>query len=487
VLAHAREQLARPREQRVSLGVAAFSAVQARAIRDRLETLRRDEPAVEPFFALEGAEPFFVKNLENVQGDERDVIFISLGYGRTAKGDVPLNFGPLNLDGGERRLNVLITRARLRCEVFSNIRAEDLDPGRTSSRGLHALRTFLAYAEHGRFEGEEATLASAEPGSAFEGAVRDALARSGHRIRARVGSSEARVDLAVEDPDRPGRYLLAIEADGSDALAAASSRERERLRPRMLEGLGWRLHRAWSPDWYRDPAQALGRALSAIAEARQSAPPIPVEPAEVVPPTEDPAEEAEPTAEPAFRVPAYRLAELVVDLAGRELADTTLKSRVKWVADVVDVEGPVHVSEVMRRVVDAAGVKRLGSRIQSALEQAIATAVEQARCRRAGDFLWPVDRAEPVVRDRSELPAASRALELIAPEEVALAIETVVQGAFGMEPDAIPAAAARLMGFSRATDEMKLVLEARRDELITQGRLARRGEHLVIPELRVAG
>ena len=120
---------------------------QRQAIQDELERLRRDDPASEPFFAPGGPEPFFVKNLETVQGDERDVIFISVGYGRTADATLAMNFGPLNGDGGERRLNVLITRARLRCEVFSSLTADDIDLDRTRARGVRALKSFLAYAQ----------------------------------------------------------------------------------------------------------------------------------------------------------------------------------------------------------------------------------------------------------------------------------------------------------------------------------------------------
>ena len=171
VLAHARAQLARPHEARLTLGVAAFSMAQRQAIQDELERLRRDDPASEPFFAPGGPEPFFVKNLETVQGDERDVIFISVGYGRTADATLAMNFGPLNGDGGERRLNVLITRARLRCEVFSSLTADDIDLDRTRARGVRALKSFLAYAQERPLDGD-ARLQASQPFRARELRVR---------------------------------------------------------------------------------------------------------------------------------------------------------------------------------------------------------------------------------------------------------------------------------------------------------------------------
>ena len=246
----AREQLARPAGDRQTLGVATISNAQMQAINDRLEPLRRDS-SFEAFFAEGAVEPFFVKNLENVQGDERDVIFISVGYGRPAEGYLAMSFGTVNNDGGERRLNVLITRARCRCEVFTNMTADDIDLNRTKARGVRALKTFLAYAQTGRLDvpvvpGEEAD-------APFEEAVLAALTTAGYQLRQQVGSGGFRIDLAVMDPDRPGRYVLAIECDGASYHGARSARDRDRLRQLVLERLGWRFHRIWSTDWFSNP------------------------------------------------------------------------------------------------------------------------------------------------------------------------------------------------------------------------------------------
>ncbi len=266
VMEHARAQLGRSINTRRTLGVVALSTAQSQAVQDQLEALRREDPACEAYFSQEGPEPFCVKNLENVQGDERDVIFVSVGYGRTADGVLTLNFGPLNAEGGERRLNVLFTRARSRCAVFTNLSAEDLDVARTRSRGVRALRTFLAYAAAGQVEtSPEEETASASP---FVAAVRSALSAAGFQVRAHVGPEGSALDLAVVDPDHPGRYLLGVECDAPNDLTAASARDRDRLRPEVLEGLGWRLHQVRAPDWYRDPEGELARLLSALALAR---------------------------------------------------------------------------------------------------------------------------------------------------------------------------------------------------------------------------
>ncbi len=221
VMEHARVQLGRPPGACLTLGVAAFSMAQVRAIQEPLERLRAEDPSCEPFFAPDRPEPFFLKNLENVQGDERDVIFISVGYGRTVEGSLTMNFGPLNGEGGERRLNVLITRARFRCEVFTNLTADDIDTGRSRAWGVRALKTFLAFAQTGRLDSLGET--DSAPNSAVAEAVCAALTASGYQVQPRVGSAGFALDLAVVDPDRPGRYVLGIACDGPSYHGARSA------------------------------------------------------------------------------------------------------------------------------------------------------------------------------------------------------------------------------------------------------------------------
>lgn len=246
VMGHAREQLKMPGDQCHTLGVAAFSVAQMDAILEQVELLRRQDPSCEEFFGYPPHEPFFVKNLENVQGDERDVIFISIGYGRTLEGFLAMNFGPLNRPGGERRLNVLISRARRRCEVFTSLTADDIDTTRTPSAGVAALKTFLHYAQTGLIETSAPTGRPAD--SDFEEQVRRELSAHGYTVHAQVGCAGFFIDLAVVDPDQPGRYLLGIECDGASYHSARSARDRDRLRQNVLDGLGWCIYRIWPTD-----------------------------------------------------------------------------------------------------------------------------------------------------------------------------------------------------------------------------------------------
>ncbi len=256
----------------LTLGVATLSMAQMQAVQDKLEILRlQDTSCEDTFFNAQPEEPFFVKNLENVQGDERDVIFISIGYGREGNGGVPqMNFGPLNQEGGERRLNVLITRARQRCEVFTNLTADDIDLNRTNARGLVALKRYLKYAAAGEFDIPIST--GDLPESPFEESVAVALRERGYEVYHQIGSAGYFVDLAIKDSEYPGRYLLGIECDGATYHSAQSARDRDRLRQQVLEGLGWRIHRIWSTDWFRNADRELRRVVEAIKAAEACRP-----------------------------------------------------------------------------------------------------------------------------------------------------------------------------------------------------------------------
>jgi very-short-patch-repair endonuclease len=266
VMEFARAQLRLPADKRQSLLVAAFSMAQKRAISERLEMLRRQDSSCEEFFASGHNEPFDVKNLENVQGDERDVIFISIGYGRDQTGQASMNFGPLNRDGGERRLNVLITRARRRCDVFTNLTDQDIDLNRTNARGVRALKSFLAYARTGKMDITAPTGRGTD--SPFEDEVKAALESSGYEVVTQVGTAGFFIDLAIVNPEKRGSYLIGIECDGASYHSSRSARDRDRLRQQVLEGLGWRIHRIWSTDWFRDPDRELKRVTAAINEAQ---------------------------------------------------------------------------------------------------------------------------------------------------------------------------------------------------------------------------
>ena len=267
VLEHAR---IRPRE---SLGVIAMGIKHATRIEEALRSALIGAQGLGEFFDEDAAERFFVKNLERVQGDERDAIILSIGYGKTPHGRVLHRFGPLNLEGGERRLNVAITRARRRMTVVSSFTAADLDPTRLKARGAVMLRDFLSYAADGgnRFPSRDAARVEA----LVDPLVADLASRlraGGLVVHAGYGTSAQRLDLAVEDPRRRGRVLVAVETDGPRYAAMSSTRDRDRLRIEQLRRLGWEHVRIWSTDLFRDPARDVARVAAAVRRASDEHP-----------------------------------------------------------------------------------------------------------------------------------------------------------------------------------------------------------------------
>lgn len=247
-------------ESKLTIGIVTFNSEQQRLIEDLFDEARRRHPDIEPYFSEDTLEPVFVKNLESVQGDERDHMYFSIGYGPDLTGKVSMNFGPMNKNGGERRLNVAITRARHALRVFSSLRPEQIDLSRTQAVGVRDLKHFLEFAERGsRALAEAVTGSIGDYDSPFEEAVAEALRRKGWQVRPQVGVSAFRIDLGVVDPDAPGRYLAGVECDGATYHSSATARDRDKIREQVLRGLGWEIARIWSTDWWHDAAGALDK------------------------------------------------------------------------------------------------------------------------------------------------------------------------------------------------------------------------------------
>ena len=257
----------RPEE---SLGVVAMSADQKLQIERAIESLAKEDAVFQEWLDKDAtrSESLFIKNLENVQGDERDVIFISMTYGpQEPGGKVYQRFGPINSDVGWRRLNVLFTRSKKRMHIFSSMGSDDIVASATSKRGVQALRDFLSYCETGILHKTQRDTGRA-PDSDFEVAVMDALTREGFECIPQVGVAGFFIDVAVVDPGNPGRYLMGIECDGATYHSAKSARDRDHLRQMILERLGWRIRRIWSTDWFKNPHGELSPIIRELNELK---------------------------------------------------------------------------------------------------------------------------------------------------------------------------------------------------------------------------
>ena len=262
------ERLADPSWKRRSAGVVTFSMAQKTLIEDLFEERRSANPKFEDFFADDGEEPFFVKNLENVQGDERDVILFSVGYAKGPDGKFLMNFGPLNRSGGERRLNVAVTRAKEQVVVFASCKGAEIDLNRTQAVGASHLKSFLEYAERGG-------MAIADDGEGktrdrFADEVGEFLKARGYAVERNVGCSGYRIDLGVKDASRKDSYLAAVECDGESYATALTARDRDELRASVLHSLGWNVVHVWAADWALDRARAEARLVSELEDAMRS-------------------------------------------------------------------------------------------------------------------------------------------------------------------------------------------------------------------------
>ena len=486
VIRHAREH---PEQ---SLGVATFSVAQRQTVLKELELLRRANPDVEGFFGDTGPEPFFVKNLENIQGDERDVIFISVGYGKNEQGYLAHAFGPLSGEGGERRLNVLISRAKMRCEVFCNFTGADIDLERTRARGVAALKLFLTFAETGHFGLGE--VSGEEFDSEFELQVCERLQALGYDVKRQIGASGFRVDLAVSDPEKPGRFILGIECDGAQYHSSRSARDRDRLRQEVLEAHGWVIHRVWSADWYLRPQEELKKIEAAIAEARgiwrdrdeggfrpERAVPLSFEDerqddTDMVTAYVDAGQPA--TTEPD-RTP-YVEASFPVNRR-YEPHETPVADMAAYVVRIVETEGPIHIDEIAARIRMLWGFGRAGSRIRGAVANAASLAFRRGFITGGPFYQFP---DKPIlVRDRSQVTSPTlRKPEMLPPAEIDEALIRIVDTNFGAARNELVMTASRGFGFAATSAQLRSTIDAGIDRLLATGLLVERDGFLVRPK-----
>jgi very-short-patch-repair endonuclease/DNA polymerase III delta prime subunit len=449
-----------------SLGVGTFSVAQRDSIVDELELQRKSNPSTEVFFGAGRNEPFFVKNLENIQGDERDVIFISVGYAKDASGYQSMSFGPLSGEGGERRLNVLISRAKECCVVFSSMKSDEIDLNRAKGIGPRALKAFLRFAELGEMDTPIAT--SSDHDSEFERQVAIALRKHGYQVDCQVGTVGFYIDLAVVDQDMPGRYLIGIECDGATYHSSRSARDRDRLREQVLRDRGWQIHRIWSTDWFHRRDEQLKKTIAAIEKARRgiSKPDIelPVEVSLSIEResgefTEMIGSELQPYTEAEFEVPN-----------NFELQNIGTFKLAEFVKRIVEIEGPVHRDEVARRLSALWGNQRMGNRIQSAINQAVDHLCKSLQILEDHQFLFKSGQQGNKPRNRGGTKSSNlRKPEFLPPMEIRVAINYSVTKHVGLFQNELTETVARLFGFKTTTEKLRDRIDSVVQVLVKEG------------------
>ncbi len=499
------------RESKLTIGVVTFNGEQQKLIEDLLDEARRNEPSLEAYFADTELEPLFVKNLESVQGDERDIIYFSTTYGRDATGALAMNFGPINRPGGERRLNVAITRARHELCVFASLQPEQIDLTRTQAIGVRDLKHFLEFAQRGpRALAEAVTGSVGGFDSPFEEAVARALTSRGWQVHTQVGVSAFRIDLGVVDPDAPGRYLAGVECDGATYHRSATARDRDKLREHVLRGLGWEILRIWSTDWWINAVGtadliherltallALSRAQRAEQEAREEAARLladaaVVEVIEVIEEVTSSVTESM-TVESANDENSAPMSQHYAAVASRPQPVSDIQSHFfpaeviyylesdpassvqgvdpdaffessysgvlsALIAYVINEEGPILDVILARRIARAHGWVRTGSKIRERVSL-MAQSTHRKTSEDVGEFYWPshLTDSSTVVCRRPGDEASIRPIDEVCGDELAaLARELRAKGKAG---EALLHAMARELGLQKLTASSRLRLE----------------------------
>ena len=473
-----------------TLGVVTFSIAQMEAVEEAIENKLKEQLEFEHFFKEDRLEGFFVKNLENVQGDERDVIFFSVGYGFDQRGQMTMNFGPLNKPGGERRLNVAVTRAREKVVLITSIKSPDIDKD-IQALGVQTLRNYLDYAEHG-----PETQLDKSKGGAFDSAIdEDVVAeikKLGYDIVPEVGCSGYRIDIGVVDPVNPGNFLLGVECDGNTYKSSSSTRDRDRLREQVLRQLGWQIHRIWSPAWVARRDSEIRRLKETLEQAQKTQ-------LEKVAqkPIIDIKEEFAPTIDvqkntfagiEKIGVPykVYPLKATYNPYIKIATAKTTIDSKqrnefhfpenrenqTKLLAELIQNEGPVHFDYAVERLAAAWGIKKVTPKISHAVKEALNNLIREQKVAIKGSFLWPTGLKQTQIRVPIQgLPESKRKPCYIAPEEVESAMMLVAQYALGISKDSLVSETAKVFGINRSGEEAAAVFSEVLKRLVRERKL----------------
>lgn len=432
-----------------SLGVVAFSISQQTLIEKLIAKRRQQDASKEPFFKSDREEPFFVKNLETVQGDERDTIIFSIAYGKDSQGRLILNFGPINREGGERRLNVAFTRAKYNVRLVSSMRHTDIDLSKTQSVGVKLLKEYLDYAENGEIALERAVSVNTfeEYDSEFETEVCEFLRAKGYSVDTQVGCSSFKIDLALKNPDTSD-YLLAIECDGASYHSSKNARDRDRLRQEILERIGWKFYRIWSTDWFRNNRAEKERLLFAVKSA--------VENASVRVDVENPSTDVsfEEVAEVKhFEFPEYVRAD------DYKTAEKYNYDELNVIRAIVEPEAPIAEEWVLKRVAFLFDREKVTSVMRDEFDYVMRNCAKYNIVRKDG-FLYIKDRAIPMLRVPKKGSETIRDIKYIAPEELALGMKEILKQNVTVEKDGLYRLLVNRLGFSRVGDAMLERLEA---------------------------
>ncbi len=473
-----------------SLGVASMNASQKEAIEDALDELISNKPELLALLDTNRPEPFFVKSLENVQGDERDTIIICIGYAKTPAGALSLNFGPLNSEGGWRRLNVLVTRAKWQTILVTSLRSHELSAINPLNKGAIMLRNYIQYVEQGGILPPDPVTTTDDETNDFEDSIAISLRDRGLIVDEQVGASEYRIDLAIRDPRDKNRYIMAVECDGATYHHTRTARDRDMLREEVLRSQGWKIYRVWSTDWFRDREEALKGILSGLEAAKRApakdsvlAKPIiqEVNNTERSLNNDSAIERQSTTHKRKYKsgIPYQKYSLNNKRKFSRELLNKNGTVQLATViASIVKYESPIQIDEIIERLKEIYGVSRAGANIQKNVTYAIERSTHWSNLINRAGFIYKTEDNTNVFR----VPAQGvvRGLTQIAPEEIENAILYLVEDQFGFAREHVSKAILEAFGIGKNRAEPTEIIESAVDRLLSKKKLNLNGHTLYL-------
>jgi superfamily I DNA and/or RNA helicase len=435
-----------------SIGIIAFSIAQENAIREefRVAGINIDE-SIDSY-----REDLFIKNLETVQGDERDIILISIGYGKDSSGKLSYHFGPLNRDGGYKRLNVAITRSRFKTVVISSISPEDLDEDKINVDGVRYLKYYLDYAKNKDFNKFLQTTEGLDFDSSFEESVYETLVNEGFSVSTQIGCSGYRVDLAIKHPKNPGVYLLGVECDGAQYHSSRFARDRDKVRQLILENLGWNIHRIWSDDWLNNRDYEIKKIKEKVVSLLKSKKDNfrKEDKFEKVEDVEDFKEVS--LKEKYNKYEVVELSQRRIDYNEIDYHSDLIKKRM---LQVLEVEAPIDIELLFKRILASIGIQKLGKRITEEFVYLLKDLKSEYNNVYLYDRTASIDKIDAYssVRISTE---KQRPFTLIPKEEIAGAIVDILKNTFSATKETLVADIAKgIYHNNRTGDKIKAKID----------------------------
>ncbi|SDQ91835.1 DUF3320 domain-containing protein [Virgibacillus salinus] len=467
-----------PLKQHESIGIVTFSQVQQTLIEDMIDERLKQDATLEKYFTDEVQEPVFVKNLENVQGDERDVILFTVGYGPDETGHMTLNFGPLNRDGGWRRLNVAVSRAKKEMVIIASMEPDQINLSRTKAEGVHSLRAFMEFAKRGNEPLLlENRIKNGRPNSSsIIPIIQKALQEQGYQVDTNVGSSEFKVDLAVVDKKREGNYIAAVQIDGHRYANRSTTRDRNKLTDTMLDRLGWHIIKVWSIEWWHNEKEQIDNLLAQLKEFENNSfekvkPKVPVSKNKqesfqekisslIIPEAEK--ESKEDYYEPALLEDVNMDNDSFYTVEGMP----TIRAQIK---QIIEQEAPVSFSQLTKSITNSWGFSRSGAKLEKVINDSVKGMMLYETTDKKGKFLWKDEEQFKTYNEFRIKDRYRRALQDISKTEYANGILKIMHTSLRLPKQDLTREIARQLGYNRTSNKLESYMQEAIDLAVDKG------------------